>query len=485
MSANNPKGLSLSIYHFNLQYNAGNEKSYHVLIEKSFVPFLDFYLDNPKFKASCEIQGHAIAFMARFYPEELEKLVELVMEREQIELVSVHYSDQVYLAYPRRDMEESIKVNDETLARYGLKRGGTWFAQENFFGPGAIPIMKRHGYKVALLNRHYLRHYQGDNLPRVPYYERNGIFFLIGGGFSARDKERADGEYKNIPELVFDYWGDGELAFTQGNVYFPFHGPSEKKRLKRLYLYTKRHRDGYVTEYCTKYVDLLQEMGVKPEPLPLVLDGSWNFPSYGGTYLWMGRYRLWWEKDGYVRVHTFETRKRLLAVEILLQQLDNIPSDIQIKLRMAWRHLLLAEVSDSTGQTPVVTEVKYSISESNLSRKYIGEILPWVKQQLGFSNEDKILVDALEKSIHQMGKQDVLDFIRDTSGKPSSLDAFNNDFPDVTITTSNLKKAKFSFRKPVPFGEVADFRKDLDERYFYLDFKGRPSRFIPRLLSFF
>ena len=229
---------------------------------------------------------------------------------------------------------------------------------------------------------------------------------------------------------------------------------------------------------------MLQEIGVKPEPLPLVLDGSWNYPIYGGVYLWMGRYRLWWEKDGYVRSHTFETRKKLLAIETLLQQVNKVPGEFRKKLRMAWRHLLLAEVSDSTGQTPVITEVKYSFSESNLARKYIDEILPWIKEKLGFGGGKKILVNTMEKSIHQVSDQDILAYVQDESGRPSSFDTFNERFPGVEITTSNLKKAKFSFREPVVFNEVKDFRKDLDEMYFYLDFKGRPSRFVPRVLSF-
>ena len=472
-----PKGYSLSIYHFNLQYNAGNEESYHVLITKSFVPFLDFYMANPEFKASCEIQGHAIAFMAKFYPEELEKLVKLVMDRKQIELVSVHYSDQVYLAYPRRDLEESMRVNDETLQRYGLKRGGTFFAQENFFGPGVIPVMNEMGYKVALLNRHYLRHYQGDVSP-YPYFERDGIYFLMGGGFREHHKEPLGDAFKDVPELLFDYWGDGELAFTRGNNYLPWHGPSEKKRLKRLYLYRKRHKDGYKTEFCTKYVEILQEMEIKPKPLPLVLDGSWNYPIYGGVYLWMGRYRLWWEQDGYVRSHTYQSRELLLATEALLEKVDDIPWEITKKLKMAWRHLLLAEVSDSTGQTPVLTEVKYSFNESSLCRKYVDEILPWAKKKLGVKKNQKLLIDCGTGAYQPLQHKEMLKLLHENSGEGSSLNELTKVMGNLDISTTNFKKAKFSIRKR-PDGD------DLDEFYLYLDFKGKPTRFMSQLFGLF
>ncbi|MHA1999325.1 MAG: hypothetical protein ACTSU9_14495 [Promethearchaeota archaeon] len=475
--------MSLSLYHFNLQYNAGNLKSYHVLITKSFKPFLEFYMEYPQFKASCEIQGHAVAFMARFYPELLEKLVELVMDRKQIELVSVHYSDQVFLAYPKYDLQQSIRINDKTLARYGLKRGGTWFAQENFFGPGVIPIMKENGYRVALLNRHFLRHYQGE-VQRVPYFERDGIYFLSGSGFSrgvGGAEVPASPDYGDALDLLFDYWGDGELAFTQGNNYFPFHGPSEKKRLKRLHLYTKRHKEGIETAFCTDYVDAMVGAGVPATPLPVVLDGSWNYPIYGGVYLWMGRYRLWWEKDGYVRSGTFKVRAIVLAAELLLAKVDSPPVKIRNELEMAWRHLLLAEVSDSTGQTPVMTEVKYSFSESALAQKYATGVISWVKDVLGFHSGARVLVDLRSGKIEELGKEGLGAFYSGLRGIPSNLVEMYDALGELGIQTWNMKKAKISVRKrPAPELE------DGIEHEFYLnwDFKGRPTTIVSRVASF-
>ncbi len=476
MPAQEVRGYSLSLYHFNIQYVAGDVKAYHVLATKSFRPFLDFYMTYPRFKASCEIQGHFIAFLGRYYRDDLAKLVELVMERKQIELVSVHYSDQIYLAYPRRDMEESIRINDETLARYGLRRGGTFFAQENFFGPGVIPLMKEYGYRVALLNRHYLRHYQGE-LPRVPYYERDGVFFLPGGGFTAPDKQRPGAGYEHVPEVVYDYWGDGELAFTKGSNYLPGHGPSEAKRLKRLALYIKRHQNGFKTEFCTAYIDKLLELGVKPEPLPLVLDGSWNYPSYGGVYLWMGRYRLPWERDGHVRTHTFVTRARILAAEALLSHVRSVPWDITKTLKMAWRHLLLAEVSDSTGQTPVAIEVQYSFMESGRARDAADAVIAWIKNQMGIDTGTKVLVDSKAKGYKVLDDAAFRDLVWEEAGEAASLADLTRDIGALNASAWNIKRGRLSVAKPTraPAGLV--------EYYVYFDYIGRPSRVLSRILG--
>ncbi|MHA1791061.1 MAG: hypothetical protein ACTSVI_00365 [Promethearchaeota archaeon] len=475
------KGYSLSIYHFNLQYNAGNEKSYHILIKKSFRPFLDFYLKYPQFKASCEIQGHAIAFMARHYSKELDKLVTLVMDRKQIELVSVHYSDQVYLAYPRFDLEYSMDINDEILENHGLKRGGTFFAQENFFGPGVIPVMKKHGYKVALLNKHYLRHYQGE-IPQTPYFERDGIFFLSGTGYKNANGENDELLSKKdvqIPELIFDYWGDGELAFTRGNNYFPFHGPSEKKKLKRLALYINRHKNGYKTEFCTKYVEVLQDKKIKPEPLPIVLDGSWNYPSYGGVYLWMGRYRFWWEKDGYVRSHTYKTREMLLAANTMLNELKNPPEYFKNQYKLGWKHLLLAEVSDSTGQSPVPTEVKYSFMESNKARTIAKNIISWAKNKLGYEKDSKLLINTKDNSITLLDNEQLKEVLNNNKGTPSSLKKLKEDIGDLGMQVFNMKRLTFKITKrPINENDPSHV-----EYYFNLDFQGKPTRFLTRLLS--
>src|SRR6056297_3126927 len=137
---------SLSIYHFNLQYVAGDVSTYHHLHKGSMKPFLRFFKENPQWCASCEIQGHYLKFMEKFYPDDL-ALLRKLNQRDQIEMVSVHYSDQIYLAYPERDIQQSIDVNDGIFEELGLKRSGVWFGQENFFGQGiAERIMERNNY---------------------------------------------------------------------------------------------------------------------------------------------------------------------------------------------------------------------------------------------------------------------------------------------------------------------------------------------------
>ncbi|MHA1370851.1 MAG: hypothetical protein ACTSRA_14210, partial [Promethearchaeota archaeon] len=265
-------------------------------------------------------------------------------------------------------------------------------------------------------------------------------------------------------------------AFTRGNNYFPFHGPSEKKRIKRKYLYAKRHQEGILTGKCSEYIDLLIKSGIKPASLPLVLDGSWNYPSYGGVYLWMGRYRLWWEKDGYARSETFKSRNLLLAVKVLLDNLDQVPRHVEIKYKMAWKHLLLAEVSDSTGQTPVPTEVRYTFNESRLCKEYCKQIIQYVRKRLKLPENKKILVNCGTKTFNIISdSQAIEEYNEYTEGIPSSLNELKKELVSFDIQAWNISKGSFKIRKPMILPNAPSSKYKLKEYYLYLDFKGKPT----------
>ena len=70
-------GYVLNLYHFNLQYVAGSEKAMRNIVEKSFDPLLDFYLEHPGWSADFELQAEFIEYLAENYPQVLEKFRKL------------------------------------------------------------------------------------------------------------------------------------------------------------------------------------------------------------------------------------------------------------------------------------------------------------------------------------------------------------------------------------------------------------------------
>ena len=69
---------AIGMFHFNLQYVAGDYKIENRIIRESVYPVLQFFEKNPQYKADIEIQGYAIEVFANEYPEVLSLFKKLV-----------------------------------------------------------------------------------------------------------------------------------------------------------------------------------------------------------------------------------------------------------------------------------------------------------------------------------------------------------------------------------------------------------------------
>ena len=132
---------AIGMFHFNFQYVAGDYKIERRIIEQSLYPVLQFFEKNPDFKPDIEMQGYAIEVLAEEHPQVL-KLLKKLVDRGQIELVIAHYSDQFFIAYPASDLQKSIEINDQILAKNGLKRSRVFFGQEIQWTPAYPSVLK-------------------------------------------------------------------------------------------------------------------------------------------------------------------------------------------------------------------------------------------------------------------------------------------------------------------------------------------------------
>ncbi len=455
--------FSLGIYHFNIQYAAGLPSSYFKQTTASFEPFLRFHEKFPKWKSDLEISGHHIAFLERHFPEYLERL-HILNKRGQVEIVTVHYSDQIYLAYPGYDLIKSIEIADEILERNGLKRSPVWFGQENFFGEGIAETMKQCGYSVACINGAYYAHLH-KSPPPAAYYTYNGIDCLLKG------QGRVEGEMVQS----WNFWGDGELAFARFNVYFPGYGPSEKKFVKRANQYFQNYQKGVKYITITEYVDIVKKRGYKPVPLEPLLDGSWNLYYYGGVYLWMGTYRFPFERDGYIRSLTIQSRNRVLLAERLVESLATGTTDLE-KLRAvvkrAWKHQLLAEVSDSTGQTPFRIEVKYSRAEAAKAMEFAERAITTIRDKKALGGQ---WVDLGKGTIQPTPQATISSVLHDIEALPVVSYSNYLQATRLPISARDVKRSSFN----------ATFR-EVSKNHYIVDFSFRRGKYVPiisRILS--
>lgn len=125
---------------------------------ESLEPLLDFYLEHPEWKGDFEMQGYMVEQMAERFPAVLDKMRTLI-DRGQIELISFHYSDQLFLAYPRWDQDVSHRINVKLLQDNEIGHSGVIFTQEGQFGEGMVDFMENNGFSIAVLPKNLYRYF--------------------------------------------------------------------------------------------------------------------------------------------------------------------------------------------------------------------------------------------------------------------------------------------------------------------------------------
>jgi len=355
---------AISMFHFNFQYVAGDYKIESRIVRESLYPALQFFEKNPKLKANFEFQGYAIESMAEDFPHVL-KLLKKLINRGQIELVIAHYSDQFFIAYPALDLQKSVEISDRILKKYGMKRSRVFFGQEIQYSPGLATTLKGL-YDVVVTSSDPHGYYRGKTPPLVNVnYGDDTILGLIGAGTK---------KLKNL-DWTWAFLDDGEVFNTldyRSDFYFV---PEQEK--KHIDHYKKLKKEGFQFVTMSKLVDILKkDKDYQIEDYAYVPEGTWNM-SVCGPYMWMGRQRSGVETDGITRALSYELRGEILAVEKLIAYAKSKGVDVQQmteKMEKAWEHLLLSEVSDSSGWTPWLSEVQYTDNEVANARKELKDI---------------------------------------------------------------------------------------------------------------
>src|SRR6267154_113043 len=102
--------LALGLFHFNVQYVAGDLSSYHRYCTQAVIPFLNTIAQNRNYRVSFEISGSGLEFLSQHYPFAISLLRELIA-RSQVELVSSTYAPTLWVAFPKLDLVRSIQLN--------------------------------------------------------------------------------------------------------------------------------------------------------------------------------------------------------------------------------------------------------------------------------------------------------------------------------------------------------------------------------------
>ncbi len=374
--ADEPRRYALALYHFNIEFVAGSRRAEDAVVTESFEPLLDMYLRHPEWGADFEMQGYMVEVLAERHPKVLEKL-QRVVSGGRVEIVCCHYADQLVLAFPREDLEWAIQIDDEVLAAHGLSRSPVAFFQEGQFGEGLLACLRGNGWKVAVAAKGTYDFWQPKD--ESPLLTSRGVVVVPGmsRSYAAPDGTRIEVDWTKL--------GDGEPVATGSNPY------GIKKRFRfdpevlggyERHLAEREQRGDRIVS-VSQYVEEVRTLGVVPSPARPYLDSPWKGDNPEQVYLWMGRHDQPVEDD--VGIHTEVVRARE-AVLRAAAVANAEGADVEPVVR-AWKHLLRAQVSDSTGWAPLPVEMTYAREHAEAAiraaREVEGPEGKWVNTKTG------------------------------------------------------------------------------------------------------
>lgn len=366
--------LAVAVYHFNVQYVAGGLRGFpdgeitrqndfdeaqleDRIVREGLEPVLDLFLAHPTFAADIELQAYMVEIIATRHPDVLTKMQTLA-NRGQIDFDSFHYSDQLYIAYPKEDLEVSLDLVDGIFSRACLPIGRSVFTQEGQFAAGQLPLAAARGRRASVFPKNLFFHQHGRAAVD------DGVLFEGGAGHTVI--VGGEGYATNDFELAWTFMDDGEIAFSDGrlNPYFGADYVVDPEAIaEHIARLEAMEAEGYVHATIAEAVQAMEKRGLARRPLPTTFDGTWQPDDTGNVYRWMGGSGIFrpQERDSAVLAAIWRART---TVETVASGLRDLGSGMEREITSAWREVLLAQVSDSTGWNPFIGEVEYSLEKS-------------------------------------------------------------------------------------------------------------------------
>lgn len=388
----NQKKFALTMFHFNIQYVVGgldaetpdgetvsmcgalckgwsDDKLNDWYITAVFEPVIDVFLKHPSWRVTFEFQGLLLDVMRQRHPEALAKLQQ-ASQQGTVEVVSLHYSDQFFLAFPRVDLQNSLDLNRRVFEESCVPMSPVVFNQEGQSGEGKHRFMKENGYGISVFPVNLWRYYH-LGLERALFYTDRGMDVVVGPGEGYRSDLPLvfETDAETGIEVTWTFFDDGDLlAYPPSPYLAPLYTPEEGQANLAEYeaKLVELEEQGFKITSVTDYVAHLKAQGVEQPALPPVLDGTWQPVDTDSVHRWLGGRSVGasnhLERDNEIRKENYAISRDLEAASRLLA---TVPagtegrSALEEKLASAYVHLHLAEVSDATGITPWIGEFYY------------------------------------------------------------------------------------------------------------------------------
>ena len=381
---------ALALFHFNLQSAAGGLEEFRndlglgeawahldateegvedAIIRESFAPLLDLFEAHPTWGQDVEMQGLMVDVIRERHPDVLAKMQRL---DGQVHWNSFHYSDELWTAQPPEVIRRSRRATEDAFEQAGITLSPTVFSQEGQFGLGMAEVLPEDGVALLASNLFALHYPLAD---RRPLFEARGMDVMLAG----------HSWVETVDDVTFDvrwtFMDDGELLATDGMN--PFLLPNFVHQAASVAAYEAEllalEEQGYEIVPVGRVVAEMRALGYSPEPLPSLIDGSWQPQDTNNLGLWMGELGAFptTETDRGVRIAYHKAHRAVSLAERLVTSGEAI--DDGGLLSAAWRELFLAGVSAATGWNPYRSEVAYALEHGEEAARLAEEVLDTVR----------------------------------------------------------------------------------------------------------
>ncbi|MCC6552315.1 MAG: hypothetical protein IT372_04740 [Polyangiaceae bacterium] len=390
---------ALSMFHFNVQYVAGGMVGYFstpdpaidldadaiedLIITESLAPVIDLFARHPGWGADIEMQAYTLDVLAARHPAVLDTLRALAKSG-QISVVSFHYSDQLFIAYPEEDWERSQALAAATFEAHDVPLARSVFCQEGQAGPALAARLVERGYQTMVWPKNLWTYQQGD-FDAAPLYRFGGALLVVGAKGVEYHQDGVD------VSVTWTFLDDGELLATNDmNPYLPDefrHDPAAVAEYEDSL--AQLEAEGFEITTVDKYVAAVKDVVPLADPPPL-LDGTWQPNSTEAVKRWLGGGGLWGihERDNHVRTLGALAHRELVLAEALAARAG---LDAKAALDSGFRMLALGQVSDASGINPFRGEIEYGIAHLAESLRIARDVITEAKAALG---ADTVTIDS-------------------------------------------------------------------------------------------
>nr|MDO8112996.1 hypothetical protein [Candidatus Sigynarchaeota archaeon] len=395
-------------YHLDYQYRAGNAPVEENTITEAMYHILDIFDRHPAWNLTIEVESYIIPLMYHNYTSVYD-LVKRMVDRGQLEICLIEYSEMLAHAFPYSDFNHSAWYTDEICAQYNITKAKSVLLQEGQWMP-AFYRMKPHGYTNFMADAAKFLYFGFEPTAPVYAWDLNSYPGLNPGPASPGTSPDPIYivNYKHLPVVeagAYHTWlwtQDAEIQLSAENnseeLGTEFTVDASKKAAYEARLESMAAQ-GFQFMTVADWVTFCINHGAV-QPLDFYMpECHWYPTDYRQCWRWMGDNQGHTDDGAMLALH-YRTRNKLQAIECLLLNSTGYLNSTEwqycrVHLDQAWQNNLLAQATDVLGLQPRNTEREYGFNHSKQAIAELNLALGVLKaRNTDFNAHERVQVDV-------------------------------------------------------------------------------------------